>query len=121
MFRKKTENRRFIDMHCHILPGIDDGSKDMEETMAMLRQATDEGITEFIVTPHYKHGRRNAGPKTIHRLIEEVSGAGSVLLCRSGREVGRRGSKHPDHERYRVRVGGVYAGGEIFHHQKCHR
>lgn len=72
MFRKKTENRRFIDMHCHILPGIDDGSKDMEETMAMLRQATDEGITEFIVTPHYKHGRRNAGPKTIHRLIEEV-------------------------------------------------
>ena len=33
-----------IDLHCHILPGIDDGSKDIEETLEMARIAVSEGI-----------------------------------------------------------------------------
>ncbi len=42
----------FIDMHCHILPGVDDGAKDMNESRKMLRIAYDEGIRCIIATPH---------------------------------------------------------------------
>lgn len=46
-----------IDLHCHILPGIDDGAKTMEDSLAMAREAVDEGITHILATPHYKNGR----------------------------------------------------------------
>ena len=42
-----------IDMHCHLLPGVDDGSKDEKETEKMLRMAWKEGIRGILVTPHY--------------------------------------------------------------------
>lgn len=45
-----------IDIHSHILPGIDDGSKDMEETIKMLSMATEEGIQAIVATPHYEAG-----------------------------------------------------------------
>lgn len=41
-----------IDIHSHILPGIDDGAKDMQETVQMLFSAIDEGITDVIATSH---------------------------------------------------------------------
>ncbi len=41
------------DMHCHILPGIDDGSKSMRETEKMLRMAFSEGIDCIVATPHF--------------------------------------------------------------------
>ena len=48
-----------IDIHCHILPGVDDGSKSMEESLAMLRIAQQNAIRTIIVTPHNKPGRHN--------------------------------------------------------------
>ena len=42
-----------VDLHCHILPGIDDGSKDIEETLEMARIAVSEGVHHIICTPHY--------------------------------------------------------------------
>ena len=48
---------QITDMHCHILPGLDDGSKSMEETMEALREASRQGITSVIATPHYYPGR----------------------------------------------------------------
>lgn len=47
----------FIDMHCHILPNVDDGSRDIEQSVRMLRIAYDDGIRKIIVTPHYHIGR----------------------------------------------------------------
>ncbi len=44
---------RLFDIHSHILPGVDDGSKDMETSLAMLRIAYDEGIRNIVLTPHY--------------------------------------------------------------------
>jgi len=44
-----------IDLHCHILPELDDGAKHMTESLEMARQAVDEGITTIIATPHHKH------------------------------------------------------------------
>lgn len=43
----------FIDIHCHILPGVDDGASNREETGKMLRVAYEEGIRTIIATPHY--------------------------------------------------------------------
>lgn len=42
-----------IDIHCHILPGVDDGAKDIEESLEMARLAVNEGITKIINTSHY--------------------------------------------------------------------
>ena len=46
-----------VDMHCHILPGVDDGPKTMEETLETLRMAQQQGIRAMIVTPHFHPGR----------------------------------------------------------------
>lgn len=44
---------RYIDMHTHILPGIDDGAESMDETLRMAGRAYEEGIRLIIATPHY--------------------------------------------------------------------
>lgn len=41
------------DMHCHILPGMDDGSKDVSMSMDMLRAAAKQGVRQILATPHY--------------------------------------------------------------------
>ena len=40
------------DLHCHILPGVDDGARDMEESLAMFHAAREAGITSITCTPH---------------------------------------------------------------------
>lgn len=42
-----------IDFHSHILPGIDDGSKDVEMSMEMLRMALEQGVEIMLATPHF--------------------------------------------------------------------
>ena len=42
-----------VDIHSHIIPGIDDGSKSMEMTLEMLKNAEKEGTKEIVATPHY--------------------------------------------------------------------
>lgn len=41
------------DMHSHILPGIDDGSKSPQMTLELLRQASEQGVDVMVCTPHY--------------------------------------------------------------------
>lgn len=45
-----------IDLHCHILPGIDDGPADMAESLDMARQAVLDGIHTIVATPHSHNG-----------------------------------------------------------------
>ena len=42
-----------VDFHTHILPGIDDGSRSLEESLAMLRLCAGQGIGEVVLTPHF--------------------------------------------------------------------
>jgi protein-tyrosine phosphatase len=44
-----------IDIHCHILPGIDDGPLQLEESIAMCRMAEREGASVLVATPHQRH------------------------------------------------------------------
>ena len=43
-----------VDIHCHILPGVDDGATDMETSKAMIREAYKQGVRYMIATPHYR-------------------------------------------------------------------
>ena len=45
-----------FDLHSHILPGIDDGPKEMEGSLQLARLAVQEGITHIVATPHHKNG-----------------------------------------------------------------
>jgi protein-tyrosine phosphatase len=52
----------FVDTHCHLLPGVDDGAADWEEALAMARQAVADGISTVVATPHQLgRFRRNDG------------------------------------------------------------
>ncbi|MGQ9673833.1 MAG: tyrosine-protein phosphatase [Candidatus Aminicenantales bacterium] len=46
-----------IDLHCHILPGVDDGAENLEEAVAMARIAWEDGVEKIVATPHlYREG-----------------------------------------------------------------
>ncbi len=65
----------FIDIHTHILPGIDDGPKSLGESAAMARCYTDMGITQVIATSHYIPGTAwAASSQLILEKIAELQG-----------------------------------------------
>ncbi|MCO6183188.1 CpsB/CapC family capsule biosynthesis tyrosine phosphatase [Leuconostoc fallax] len=45
-----------IDVHCHLLPGIDDGSKSLDISLQLARDAVADGITAALMTPHHMNG-----------------------------------------------------------------
>ena len=42
-----------VDMHCHILPGVDDGARDVETSLAMMKASRDQGVQCMVATPHF--------------------------------------------------------------------
>jgi protein-tyrosine phosphatase len=60
-----------IDLHSHILPGLDDGAADWEQAIAMARVAVDDGITEMVCTPHWVLGKYENGKDAILRRFAE--------------------------------------------------
>lgn len=60
------------DMHCHILPGLDDGSESMEETLDVLKEAVRQGIDRMIVTPHFHPQRYVVTAPRILEALEKV-------------------------------------------------
>ena len=59
-----------IDLHCHLLPGIDDGARDMDQALSMARIAYDNGIRFSIVTPHIHSGRYENRALSIRSICE---------------------------------------------------
>lgn len=41
-----------VDIHCHLLPGVDDGARDLDAALAMARMSVEEGVDTVVVTPH---------------------------------------------------------------------
>lgn len=60
------------DMHCHILPGIDDGAEDLSECMAVLTEAENQKVSQIIVTPHFHAGKYMPNGAQVKRILEEV-------------------------------------------------
>ncbi len=65
---------RCVDMHCHCLPGLDDGPTTMDEAIALCRMLVDDGITTVIATPHQfgRYDRDNPAEK-IRNAVEELT------------------------------------------------
>ena len=49
-------NYKIIDIHCHLLFGVDDGPVKIAESVEMLKKANQQGVSDIILTPHYRHG-----------------------------------------------------------------
>lgn len=64
---ERIEN--IIDVHSHILPGIDDGSKNLEQSIHMLEIAVQEGIDTIIATPHNMPGKGKASADAIKEAV----------------------------------------------------
>ena len=58
-----------IDLHCHLLPGIDDGARDLEEALSMARMAVEEGITHAAMTPHVTPGTYDIDRASIESAV----------------------------------------------------
>ncbi len=87
----------FIDIHTHILPGIDDGPKSLQESAAMARCYTENGIKKIIATPHFIPG--TAWAVSCRRITEKVKEVKDYFL----------------EENINLQI---YKGMEIAHHQQ---
>ncbi len=79
-----------IDIHCHILPAIDDGSPDMETTMKMLEIAAQDGIGHIVATPHFRHGEKPSFQDiraNLKKVQDEAVRRGSPVKLYSGADV----------------------------------
>jgi hypothetical protein len=77
----KTQNR--ADWHCHILPNLDDGAKDLADSLAIAEILAKAGFSEVHCTPHSISGAYEASPVRIRqatrKLQEAIDGAGIPL------------------------------------------
>lgn len=90
-------NVHIADIHCHILPGVDDGSKSMEQTLSMLQIAYDEGVRLMIATPHFHIGRMKVEGDEIYDAVERLE---SIIE-----------ERFPELE--------IYAGQEIYYYSEA--
>ncbi len=94
---ESTENtmENCIDIHSHILPGVDDGSDCLESSLQMLRIAALDQISHIILTPHNKPAHRNVSPRRIVERMEELQGklneGGMDIVLYAGNELYYRG------------------------------
>lgn len=63
-----------IDIHCHPLPGVDDGAKDLDVAVAMCKMAGEDGTTHLVATPHCNY-RYNFDPKTNRAKLAQIQEA----------------------------------------------
>jgi protein-tyrosine phosphatase len=80
-----------IDIHCHILPGLDDGPSSEEESLDMALMAVEDGITDIVCTPHHLPGIYSTRPETIIAAIqsfqERLNAARIPLTLHPGMEI----------------------------------
>ncbi|MBT2646888.1 tyrosine protein phosphatase [Bacillus sp. ISL-34] len=80
-----------IDIHCHILPGVDDGSADMKESLNMAKKAVEAGITHLYATPHHLNEKyvnvKSGIIDRVVRLNERLQQEDIPLTIHLGQEV----------------------------------
>ena len=83
---------KIVDVHCHVLPGVDDGSKNEEMSMDMIDIAYSQGIRTMILTPHYYLGHTKETGADFKKIFEVLRG--------------KVQKKYPDYE--------MYLGNEVY-------
>ena len=80
-----------IDLHSHVLPGIDDGAADFDASVKLAQAAAENGITRLAATPHLRHDFPGVVPAELARrttmLRDALHGVGVSLDLVSGAEV----------------------------------
>ncbi|NIA06552.1 MAG: tyrosine protein phosphatase [Actinobacteria bacterium] len=80
-----------VDVHCHILPELDDGPKTMEEALRMCALAAEDGISTIVATPHMLNGIYNVKPSDIfsavNRLNDSCRAAGLAVEIIPGADI----------------------------------
>ena len=84
----------WVDIHCHALPGVDDGAADIETSLVMLRNAAEEGLQQVVLTPHYQANHEpdqlRLHEQVFAELVSAVAAAGLPINLHLGVELGFR-------------------------------
>jgi len=104
-----------IDLHCHILPGLDDGALSLEDSLAMAQQAEQDGIAVVCATPHIRHDHKvriEEIASRVRALQEEIAGRGlGVSVVPGGELAETEADRLTDAQLRMVALGG--AGGSV--------
>lgn len=63
----------YVDIHSHILPGIDDGARDWAQTERMLQMQQEQGVTQIIATPHFDMEQNIQNPDKLREIVAEAN------------------------------------------------
>ena len=104
-----------IDLHCHILPALDDGARDLQDSLAMARQAEEDGIAVVCATPHIRHDHEVRSEEIAARVRvvqEHIEAEGLKLRIAPGGELAQSEADRLGEDELRhVSLGG--AGGWV--------
>lgn len=64
--------RGFVDIHTHLLPGVDDGAPNMTEALQLVRMAYEHGTRAIILTPHFRGRFKKNTPEILQAVFEEL-------------------------------------------------
>lgn len=77
-------NSGIIDVHAHIIPKVDDGSRSMKESLRLIHLARSQGISAIIATPHYSRRKENTHlqelAEQLNSIVQECYGDFTVYL-----------------------------------------
>ncbi|MFD0868622.1 tyrosine-protein phosphatase [Paenibacillus residui] len=79
-----------IDIHCHILDGVDDGASDLKESVAMARIAYEDGVRHIVATPHFNtvyHVPKSVTYHKVRQLQDALEKEGLPITVSCGHEV----------------------------------
>ncbi|PAE17934.1 tyrosine protein phosphatase [Virgibacillus sp. 7505] len=62
-----------IDIHCHILPGVDDGARTLEDSIEMAKAAAEQGIHTIVATPHHRNNQFDNYREDILMRVDELN------------------------------------------------
>lgn len=76
-----------IDLHCHILPGLDDGAQDLEEALYMAHMAAQSGVSAMVATPHCRDGGAHRVREAVSYLRQALHSGNIPLKLYTGMEI----------------------------------
>lgn len=98
-----------VDLHTHILPGIDDGADCIEESLAMLRQAYYAGTRHMVVTPHFWNRSQSRFELSRAQLEQRFNALAGAYAEQGGKIKLYLGAEHYG----TTEIGGLCSAGEV--------